>query len=190
MAFGRRQKWAGGWVAREGHERARHGRLAAGLVSWSDRLNRVAEAFIIVDLAAMTLLVIADVIARSTVASIVWSEELGVRFLGTWFVFIGASVAFKRGQLVAITFFVTLLRPRLLGAVYGVSGLLIAGFIMLVLYFGMDLVLFTFAQPSPIMGIPMGYAYLGVPIGSGVMLVHALALALEGRAMSGATTVA
>lgn len=190
MASTIREKWLGVLAGSRGHAGARWRRLAARLVAVSDLLNRAAEAFIVVDLAVMTLLVIADVIARNSVASIVWSEELGVRFLGTWFVFIGASVAFKHGQLVAITFFVTRLRPRLQTAVYGVSGLLITAFIALVLYFGVDLVVFTFDQPSPIMGVPMGYAYLGVPVGSAIMLVHALALALQGRAASNVAIVA
>jgi C4-dicarboxylate transporter DctQ subunit len=189
MASTLREKLLTVAAAGETPERGRWSRLSAGLVALSNLLNRLAEAFIIVVLAAMTALVVADVIARSTVASIIWSEELGVRFLGTWFVFIGASVAFKRGQLVAITFFVAKLGPRVQAVVYGVSGLLIAAFISLVLYFGVDLVLFTFDQPSPIMGVPMGYAYLGVPVGSAVMLVHALAFALERRGVSGITTV-
>jgi len=165
-------------------------RLAAAIVRISNSLNRAAEAFIIVDLAAMTVIVIADVVARSTVASLVWSEELGVRFLGTWFVFIGASVAFKRGQLVSIKFLVTKLSRRVEFWIQRIAGVLIASFIAMVLYFGIDLALFNFIQPSPIMGVPMGYAYLGVPVGSALMLVHALALVLEGKAASVVTTIA
>lgn len=165
-------------------------RLASAVVRVSRALNRSAEAFIIVDLAAMTAIVIADVIARSTVSSIVSSEELGVRFLGTWFVFIGASVAFKRGQLVSITFFMEMLPRAVQVWIQRIAGVLIASFIGMVLYFGIDLVLFNFSQPSPIMGIPMGLAYLGVPVGAALMLVHAFALVLEGKAASVVRTIA
>jgi C4-dicarboxylate transporter DctQ subunit len=173
-------------VRREGRGRI----VAAGVVRLSDRLNRAAEAFIVADLAAMTALVIADVIARNMVASIVWSEELGVRFLGTWFVFVGASVGFKRGQLVNIGFFLDRLPPAVQTAVHRVGAILIAGFIVMVLYYGMDLVLFTFDQPSPVMNVRMGYAYLGVPVGAAIMLVHAIAAVAERRALSTVTMVA
>jgi TRAP-type C4-dicarboxylate transport system permease small subunit len=147
----------------------------------SDVLNRIAEGVTTVTFAAMTFLVIVDVLLRNLGTPIAWSEEVGVRFLGSWFVFLGASVAFKRGQHISIMFVVAWLNPRWQRVVGGGGGLLIAGFLCLMVYYGLDLVQFTFSQPSPILGIPMGYAYLSIPVSSAIMLVHSLAAAVEAR---------
>jgi TRAP-type transport system small permease protein len=151
--------------------------LAAAVAALlSDVLNRIAEYFVTWAFAAMTILVIADVLARNIGAPISWSEELGVRFLGTWFVFMGASVAFKRGQLVSITFAVAKLNPYWQRSVRAGASLLIAAFLGVMIYYGLDLVAFTFTQRSPMLNIPMGYAYLSIPVSSAVMLIHSLAL--------------
>ena len=147
--------------------------------SLSGGLNRIAEWVTTFTFAAMTFLVMADVLARNMGAPIIWSEELGVRFLGTWFVFMGASVAFKRGQHIGIMFVVAQLNPGWQRLVRGGVNLLIAGFLCILVYYGFDLVHFTSSQPSPIMHIPMGYAYLSIPVSSAVMLVHCLAAAVE-----------
>jgi TRAP-type C4-dicarboxylate transport system permease small subunit len=142
-------------------------------------LNRIAEWVVTFAFAAMTFLVIVDVLLRNVGAPIAWSEELGVRFLGSWFVFLGASVAFKRGAQISIMFVVALLTPRWQRFVAGTASLLVAGFLCILVYYGLDLVNFTFSQPSPILNIPMGYAYLSIPVSSAVMLIHSLATAVE-----------
>jgi TRAP-type C4-dicarboxylate transport system permease small subunit len=163
--------------------------LVAGVIRASDLLNRSAETFIAADLGVMTLLVLIDVVGRNTVGSLVLSEELGVRFLGTWFVFVGASVALKRGQLVALQFVVDRLPQAAQRSLVMVSDLLIIVFVLVVLVNGIDLVTFTFYQPSPIMQIPMGFAYLSVPVGAALMLLHCLAAMAQGKRVDGVRSV-
>lgn len=98
-----------------------------------------------------------------------WSEEL-VRFMFVWLSFVGGAVGVKEGIHIGIDVFYTMLpeRPRkVLGVlVY----LVIALFGAVLAVYGWDVVAMTAGQPSPAVGIPMGYVYLAVPA-MGILLI-------------------
>jgi TRAP-type C4-dicarboxylate transport system permease small subunit len=156
----------------------------------SDFLDLFAKGVSLVFLSLMTTIMVAEVIWRNLFMSITWSEEVTTTFLGTWFVFIGASVPLRRGQLVSIQFIRSKL-PEKVSRIAVVSGeLMILAFLAVGVKYGFDLVNLAMTQPSPSLMFPMGYAYLGIPVGCSIMFYQTVMLMLHRRAASEISTVA
>lgn len=78
----------------------------------SGRLQRLADGAVALCLAVMALAVFVNVVLRYGFGSgIAASEELA-RLLFVWMVFIGAAAAYPRGELMAFTALLSLLRGR------------------------------------------------------------------------------
>lgn len=148
----------------------------------SQRLNRLAEWVLAVLLAAMTLLVGAQVAGRFIFSySIFWSDELA-RFLLVWISFLGISVGARRAAHPGVDSLV-----RALPAHWARSAFWLAIFASLVFFAvmvvsGAALVLRTWSQASTSLGIRMGIPYLAVPVCGLLMGVHAAALGVRREA--------
>lgn len=124
-------------------------------------------------MAFMLFLTFANVVGRYVFHnSIEFSEELS-RFLFVWVVFLGAAVIIKDKGHVAVSFLSSKLEGTLGGKALeifiGVAGFL---FIGIVFSGGMTLSRMMNMYSSPTLGIPMGYIYWAIPLGSGIMFVH------------------
>lgn len=154
-------------------------------------IDRVAAGIVMVAVAAMFLVVVAQVFFRYVLnASLVWAEE-AARYLLVLTIFLGASVAMRRGTHIRITAFLGLLAPGPLRAVeLFAQGAACVVYAVLVWY-GAALARENFTQASPAMRIPLGWVYLMIPV-AGVLLaiqaVHRIAglMVAEGPAASGA----
>lgn len=135
------------------------------------------RALMILALAAMALIVFANVALRYlTDASIVWSEEVA-RHLMIWLTFLGIGPVLRLGGHIAIDSLQAALPERpalLLRAV--VLGLL-AAFCLVVIWYGIDLVRRTWSQTTPVTGIPFSVVSAAVPTGFTLALWHLLAVA-------------
>lgn len=104
--------------------------------------------------------------------SIEFSEELS-RFLFVWVVFLGAAIIIKDKGHVAVSFLSSKLEGKFSGKALeifiGVMGFL---FIGIVFSGGLTLSRMMNMYSSPTLGIPMGYVYWAIPIGSGIMFIH------------------
>ncbi len=123
----------------------------------------------------MLFLTFANVIGRYVFQhSIGFSEEL-CRFLFVWVVFLGAAIIIKDNGHVAVEFLALKLKGTLPGKIVKLiinfAGLL---FIGMVFSGGMTLARTMNIYSSASLGIPMGYVYWGIPIGSGIMFIHQL----------------
>jgi TRAP-type C4-dicarboxylate transport system permease small subunit len=145
----------------------------------SDLLNGVAEALVMALVAAITATMSWGVFSRFVLHTpLAWSEELS-RYLFVWLSFLGASVAFRRGLHLGMEALVNRL-PKELRRALRVCGLLaVLGVLGVVCVTGAQLALFVMPQRSPAMGISMGGPYLAVPVGSALMVVHAVADLVE-----------
>jgi TRAP-type C4-dicarboxylate transport system permease small subunit len=102
-----------------------------------------------------------------------WTEEFA-RYCLVWSSLLGAGVALKRGEHIAVTFFVDRI-PRGMGPqVAFLVPIFIALFLALILWGGVHLVVITRHQLSPAMRIPMSWPYLAIPFSSSIMLYHEL----------------
>ncbi|HEY3563802.1 MAG TPA: TRAP transporter small permease [Casimicrobiaceae bacterium] len=133
---------------------------------------------VIVLLAAMAVMVFANVALRFlTDHSILWTEEAS-RYAMVWLTFIGAGPVLRYGAHLGID---TLERalPRQAWIVRATIFALLAIFFAVMIVVGIRYSILTWAQTTPVLEIPIGAVYLAMPIGFALMLVH-LALMARG----------
>ncbi|WP_291297437.1 TRAP transporter small permease [Elioraea sp.] len=144
-------------------------------------LHRADRAFIALNqavlaalLAAMAALVFANVVARYLFnASFGWVEEL-TRYMMIWLAYLGAGLALRHGNHVAVMLLVDALprTPALL--LRGLVGLVLAGFVAALAWIGWEYADFAMRQRTPVLQWPTGYVYLAIPIGCVLMAAHLL----------------
>jgi TRAP-type C4-dicarboxylate transport system permease small subunit len=140
----------------------------------SDIIDRTAEIALLVIISVMAGVVFVEVLFRyALVLPLFWTEEFA-RYCLIWSSLLGATVALKRGEHIAVTFLV----DRIPGGMALQAALLVSAFIALfliiILWGGVHLVILTRHQLSPAMRIPMAWPYLAIPISSLIMLIHEL----------------
>lgn len=147
----------------------------------SETLDRITRVFMQIALGIIIALFLAEVFARNVVGrSLTWVEEASVMYLGTWFVFIGAAHAMKVGMLISFEFLIQRVSRRVALFMFFISQTLILIFLLIIVFFGIRLSLLAMSQPSPALQLPVGVAYLGIVVGSGIMVVHSVASLLQG----------
>jgi TRAP-type C4-dicarboxylate transport system permease small subunit len=149
------------------------------------RLDRVLLAVnrwtIIAILAAMAALVFANVALRFTTGvSILWVEEVS-RYLMIWLTFLGGGLVLRYGGHVGIDSLQETL-PRYAAAIRGAIVFLLAGFFVFMVAVGARYAWLSWGQTTPVLGVPVGAVYVGIPIGFALLLAH---LALMARAYVG-----
>lgn len=124
--------------------------------------------------AAITAVTFAQVFTRYvTVNPLIWTEEVA-RYLFVWITLIGAAA----GVRVHAHFGLDILRryaPPLRTALGAVTMLIVAGFLVLLLYTGIAETRQAALQISPALQVRMHWAYLALPVGAGLALWHVLA---------------
>jgi TRAP-type C4-dicarboxylate transport system permease small subunit len=131
------------------------------------------EAVSVVMLGAMVLITGAQIVCRIFFTSLAWSEE-ATRYLLIWSTFFGAGCVYKHAGHISITVLQDLLPKK-------------AGDVMRILVHALCMVLFALVvwygiqyfgkqgkQLSPALRLPMRYVYTCIPIGCGIMFIHAL----------------
>jgi TRAP-type transport system small permease protein len=144
------------------------------------RLTALVDTLLVVVccalLAVMAGLVGAQVVARHLAGGALhWTEELA-RHLMIWMLFLGAALALRRGAHLGIDALVERMRPRMQACIRLLVALILVGFALLMVQQGIVLSQRTMGQRSSGLGYPMGYVYLAVPVGGGLLLLMALDL--------------
>jgi TRAP-type C4-dicarboxylate transport system permease small subunit len=137
------------------------------------RLNR---AVVIAILAAMALMVFANVALRFfTDYSILWVEEVS-RYLMIWLTFLGSGLVLRHGGHIGID---TLQEkfPRQAPLMRAVIFILLFGFFAFMVWIGTRYALLTWQQTTPVLQIPVGAVYLAMPVGFALLLIHLMAMA-------------
>jgi len=137
------------------------------------RANRWA---LIVILAAMAIMVFANVALRFTTDhSILWVEEVS-RYLMIWLTFLGSGLVLRYGAHIGID----TLQERFPGAAPAVRAIIFAlllGFFAAMVWLGVRYSILTWGQTTPVLAMPIGAVYLAMPIGFALMIVHLLLMA-------------
>ena len=137
------------------------------------RLIAVNRALVIVLLAAMALMVFANVALRFlTDHSILWVEEVS-RYLMIWLTFIGAGLVLRYGGHIGIEALHERF-PRHAPALRAVVAILMLGFFAFMAWIGVRYASLTWGQTTAVMEIPIGAVYLAMPIGFTLLAVHLL----------------
>lgn len=132
---------------------------------------------VILMLAAMALMVFANVALRFlTDQSILWVEEAS-RYLMIWLTFIGSGLVLRYGGHVGIDTLQSAL-PRHAAWIRRAIFVLLLGFFATMLWLGVRYTMFTWGQTTPVLQVPIGAVYLAMPIGFGLLIVHLLLMAV------------
>lgn len=146
-----------------------------------DKLERLFVAanrvVLIAILAAMSLIVFANVALRYlTNDSLVWAEEVA-RHLMIWLTFVGVGMVMRAGGHIAIENLQDVLpakAARVLRLAIVVAILVFCG---AMIQYGIVYVERTMLQTTSATQIPFGYVYLAMPIGFALVIVHLLFVA-------------
>ncbi|MEJ2723315.1 MAG: TRAP transporter small permease [Deltaproteobacteria bacterium] len=145
----------------------------------SEPLNRACEWALILLLAVMAVVVFLQVLFRYLIhLPLFWTEEFA-RYCLVWASLLGSAVAVKRGEHIAVTFFLGQLPMRWGRIVILAAQSAVIVILFVMLWGGAKLVVVTSTQISPALRIPMAIPYLALPIGSTVMLVHVISSILK-----------
>lgn len=125
-------------------------------------------------LAAMVVIVFANVVMRYVLGtSVIWSEEVA-RHLMIWLTFLGSGLALRTGAQIGIESLQDALpqsAARALRALLAAAMLLL---FVLLAWYGVDYALRTRFQISAALNISMMYVYIGMPVGCALMAAHLL----------------
>ena len=142
------------------------------------RLDRVLswleDAFIASLLLSASVIIFVNVVLRYVFnTGIVWAEEF-VRYEIVWLVFIGGSVAARKGIHIGVEAVLHVLPAAAARTLKVVVGLICIAFCAALVWYGVELVAQTqmFRQRSSAMQAPFWIVQLAVPIGAGLMLIR------------------
>ncbi|MFE6506174.1 TRAP transporter small permease [Nocardioides sp. NPDC057767] len=133
-------------------------------------VDLVFEVFCIVCLVATLLIVLWQVFSREVLSnSPSWSEE-SARILLVWVGFLGATIGFREGAHIAVTFLVDRFPTALRSVIDRVVQVLLLGFGLFLIIQGSQFVADAQAATLPGTGLPRSVLYLMMPV-AGAMLV-------------------
>jgi C4-dicarboxylate transporter DctQ subunit len=108
-----------------------------------------------------------------------WTEEV-VRYSIVWLVFLGGSIAARRGAHIAMDIAVVYLPPRAKLFLTGVATAIACFFALVMTYYGVLLTrsIWAYGQVSPAAMIPMAIPFAAIPVGCALMSIRFLVAAL------------
>jgi C4-dicarboxylate transporter DctQ subunit len=141
------------------------------LARFNRLLSFAEDTFISVLLIAASTILFVNVIGRYVFNfSFVWAEEV-VRYQIVWLVFVGASVAARKGIHIGVDALVQIM-PAGMQKLMRIAVLcLCVLFCGILLFYGVELMLQTraFNQRTPAMQAPFWWAQLAIPVGAALM---------------------
>jgi TRAP-type C4-dicarboxylate transport system permease small subunit len=142
--------------------------------AWFVRLN---QWLVIALMAAMAVLVFANVVSRYLLNySIIWVEEL-TRYMMVWVGFLGSGLVLRYGAHIAVDVFQELLPVPAAQALRAAIVALLAATFLSMAWLGLRYAAFAWGQETPVLNWSTGLIYLCIPIGSILLLAHLLLIA-------------
>lgn len=134
-------------------------------------LEEILCAFL---LAAMAVVVIAQIILRALEMPLSWSEEMA-RYMFIWLIYVGAAYAIKKRAHIKVEILTLLVKDRGQYVLDLISDLGFLFFAVVISFFGWNAtykIAFVNVQQSPAMHLNMGIAYLSVCLGCTLMAIR------------------
>jgi len=129
------------------------------------------EKVLAVLVAVMVLLVFTNVLTRYVFrVSIAWSQEIA-SFIFVFIVAIGSVVALARDEHLNVQFYEYFNSPVLTRFFKGISLIIMAAALGLLVFGGTQLVQIGMGHPAPVTGIPLGLVTLVVVVSMAAMLI-------------------
>jgi len=138
------------------------------------RLENGLETVVVSLFALFLAVIFLQVVMRYVFnASLTWSEELA-RYLFIWVLMLSVALAIRDNANMRVTFILDVIPWPFKGVVTVVISLLMIAFEAYLAYYGFSLAQKVFFDLSPAMRIPIGLAYLALPIGGLFMIIYSL----------------
>ncbi len=145
---------------------------AGVLAAVEDALVRVNRWALVALMAAMAVLVFANVVSRYLLNySIIWVEEL-TRYMMVWVGFLGAGIVLRLGGHIGVDAFQDALPQRAAQALRALIVAALAVTFAAMAWLGVRYVYFAWDQETAVLEWNTGYVYLAIPIGSALLLAH------------------
>ena len=150
------------------------GQVNRFITKLSNTIDRAMVGMVFLIVAAMVIVTTLQVVFRVAFNALTWSEELS-RYLLVWGTFFGATLAYKRGNHIAVTFIIDFFPTRLRVWFNVFTYLLSLAFFVIVAQQGLNMITMQVFQVSPALQIPMRYVYWSIPLSCGIMILHSFA---------------
>ena len=144
------------------------------IANLSNTIDRAMVGMVFLIVAAMVIVTTLQVVFRVAFNALTWSEELS-RYLLVWGTFFGATLAYKRGNHIAVTFIIDFFPTRLRVWFNVFTYLLSLAFFVIVAQQGLNMITMQVFQVSPALQMPMRYVYWSIPLSCGIMILHTFA---------------
>ena len=102
---------------------------------------------------------------------IVWAEEITLLCFH-WAIFLGAALAYKHGEKLAMETFVGHFPENLQRKIYTITEILIFLTLLLLLYQGIQVAILEWTYPSSALEFPQTYQSASFPVGMTLMVIH------------------
>jgi TRAP-type transport system small permease protein len=137
-------------------------------------VDLVFKVLITVVLCALVFTVGANVFGRFVLNySLPWADELS-RYLFIWLIFVGAALAYFRGEHISVEFLVNKLPRRGIHALHLLRDLVVLGLLALLLRGAVPIIQATMGDRSALLGVPLWWVYLSVPVAAVLMVAMCL----------------
>lgn len=151
-------------------------------------LDRALKGLLALLLGVLTVTVFLQVVVRFVVKyPLPWTEEVA-RLAFVYSIFLGATLAVRDRSHINVDFVVAVLPAPLQRAVKLVGSVLIAVFLIVMIWQGLEFVRMTGVQVTPVMQVPFRYLYVIIPASGTLMLLYLVLATIDdlrkGRAPS------
>ena len=138
--------------------------------------RKIVDVVAILLIAALSVLVIAQVFARYMFNhSITWSEELA-RYLQVWMVMVGSVILTRKKGHLAIDIVTASLPPKVRYVTETIVHIMVLAFFAIVAYYGVTLTANAARQLSPALRLHMSYVYAALPVCGTLIFLEELRL--------------
>ncbi|KJS86088.1 MAG: hypothetical protein JM58_07430 [Peptococcaceae bacterium BICA1-8] len=135
----------------------------------SDKLFYFVKILTLIVITVMTLSAFLQVIFRYVLEyPLIWTEEIA-RFMFVWLTFLGSAAAVRTKNHIAMDLLVNKFPKKMQKSVNLLALAIFLGFCVLLVKQGIFLTTINMGQTSDALGVPMGFPYLAIPIGSALM---------------------
>jgi TRAP-type C4-dicarboxylate transport system permease small subunit len=142
-------------------------------------LDRVLRGLLALLLGALTVCVFLQVLVRFVFRyPLPWTEEVA-RLAFVYAIFVGATLAVRAQDHIAVDFMLALLPPGPRRAVRMLGTALVGVFLAYMTWQGIEFVRVTGIQMTPVLQIPFRYLYAIIPLSGALMLLYLALGALD-----------
>ncbi len=140
-------------------------------MGWTRVVNRATEVLLIALMAAIVVLVFAQVVFRYGLRDAPpWTEEMA-RWLFSWVIFIGTAVAYRRRAHIVIDILLKRMLPGPRRVVELTVLVLVGSFLTVVVVQGVLTMVIAASSVSPVLEVSMAFVFLPIPLGAALTLL-------------------